>query len=236
MIGAGVEEEPPAIGGAAQPYAHQLGSGEEVGDDLREALDEAVERPRPRGAPPTVEGALRDDLALRRVAPQGIVDDGDVGLPARLAERLGEKQPMRAFAQDEGGAQRGCGADRLIDRATLELRRLRRIDKPGMPRPFEERRIVGASCTRRCRRRRSPQCAGVTCLADGSMPLALSAAIEPIDAQTLRAFLSPAIAASWFFLVVFGSLAAFTIYLRLVRDWGTAKAGMYAFVSPSSPW
>jgi drug/metabolite transporter (DMT)-like permease len=73
---------------------------------------------------------------------------------------------------------------------------------------------------------------GVTCLAGGLMLLALSAAIEPIDAPALQAFLSPSIAASWLFLVVFGSLGAFTIYLRLVRDWGTAKAGMYAFVSP----
>jgi drug/metabolite transporter (DMT)-like permease len=73
---------------------------------------------------------------------------------------------------------------------------------------------------------------GVTCLTGGLMLLVLSAAIEPINAQTLRAFLSPAIAASWLFLVVFGSLGAFTIYLHLVRDWGTAKAGMYAFVSP----
>jgi drug/metabolite transporter (DMT)-like permease len=73
---------------------------------------------------------------------------------------------------------------------------------------------------------------GITCLAGGLMLLALSAAIEPIDAPTLRAFLSPAVAASWLFLVVFGSLGAFTIYLRLVRDWGTAKAGLYAFVSP----
>jgi drug/metabolite transporter (DMT)-like permease len=73
---------------------------------------------------------------------------------------------------------------------------------------------------------------GVTCLAGGVMLLALSLALEKIDAPTLREFLVPEIAASWLFLVVFGSLGAFTIYLRLVRDWGTAKAGMYAFVSP----
>jgi drug/metabolite transporter (DMT)-like permease len=73
---------------------------------------------------------------------------------------------------------------------------------------------------------------GVTCLAGGLILLALSLAFERIDAATLRAFLAPEIAASWLFLVVFGSLGAFTIYLRLVRDWGTAKAGMYAFVSP----
>lgn len=34
------------------------------------------------------------------------------------------------------------------------------------------------------------------------------------------------------FLVVGGSLAAFTIYLRLVRDWGLFGASLYAFVSP----
>jgi drug/metabolite transporter (DMT)-like permease len=73
---------------------------------------------------------------------------------------------------------------------------------------------------------------GVTCLLGGLVLLALSAMIEPIDAATLWAFLSPAVAASWLFLVVFGSLVAFTIYLRLVRDWGTARASMYAFVSP----
>jgi drug/metabolite transporter (DMT)-like permease len=74
---------------------------------------------------------------------------------------------------------------------------------------------------------------GVTCLAGGVMLLVLSLALERIDAPTLRELLSPEIAASWLFLVVFGSLGAFTIYLRLVRDWGTAKAGMYAFVSPA---
>jgi drug/metabolite transporter (DMT)-like permease len=36
----------------------------------------------------------------------------------------------------------------------------------------------------------------------------------------------------WLFLVLFGSLVAFTAYLQLVRIWGTARAGAYAFVSP----
>ena len=34
------------------------------------------------------------------------------------------------------------------------------------------------------------------------------------------------------FLVVAGSLAGFTIYMRLLRDWGAFRAGLYAFVSP----
>ncbi len=38
--------------------------------------------------------------------------------------------------------------------------------------------------------------------------------------------------ASWAFLVVFGSLTAFTIYLYLIREWGPARAGLYTFVSP----
>lgn len=34
------------------------------------------------------------------------------------------------------------------------------------------------------------------------------------------------------FIVLFGSLVAFTIYLRLVRDWGLFGAALYSFVSP----
>lgn len=36
----------------------------------------------------------------------------------------------------------------------------------------------------------------------------------------------------WLFLVVFGSLIAFTTYLRLIAAWGPARAGSYAYVSP----
>ena len=36
----------------------------------------------------------------------------------------------------------------------------------------------------------------------------------------------------WLFLVLFGSLVAFTSYLRLIAAWGPARAGSYAYVSP----
>jgi len=39
--------------------------------------------------------------------------------------------------------------------------------------------------------------------------------------------------ASWAFLVLGGSVAAYTIYLKLVRDWGPSRAGAYCFVSPA---
>ena len=35
------------------------------------------------------------------------------------------------------------------------------------------------------------------------------------------------------FLVVAGSLMGFTIYMRLLRDWGAFRAGLYAFISPA---
>jgi drug/metabolite transporter (DMT)-like permease len=38
---------------------------------------------------------------------------------------------------------------------------------------------------------------------------------------------------SWLFLVFGGSIAAYTIYLKLVRDWGPSRAGAYCFVSPA---
>ena len=38
--------------------------------------------------------------------------------------------------------------------------------------------------------------------------------------------------AGWLFLLGFGSLCGFTIYLSLLSRWGASKAGSYAFVSP----
>lgn len=60
----------------------------------------------------------------------------------------------------------------------------------------------------------------------------LSLALEPLETRHLRELVSwptlPALA----FMVVAGSLAGFTIYMRLLRDWGAFRAGLYAFVSP----
>jgi len=73
----------------------------------------------------------------------------------------------------------------------------------------------------------------VTCLLGGPILIALALALEPVGRDTLLALATPAVLASWLFLVLFGSLLAFTIYLRLVRDWGASRAGLYAFVSPA---
>lgn len=61
---------------------------------------------------------------------------------------------------------------------------------------------------------------------------ALSAGFEPVSAETFVAFAAPSVLASWAFLVLGGSIVAFTIYLKLLRDWGPSRAGLYAFVSP----
>ena len=74
---------------------------------------------------------------------------------------------------------------------------------------------------------------GLSTLIGGAMLLVLAFWIEPLDAGLLAIYLRPDVLAGWLFLVLFGSLAAFTIYLRLLRDWGPLSAGMYAFVSPA---
>ncbi len=60
----------------------------------------------------------------------------------------------------------------------------------------------------------------------------VSLALEPVSAATLGALLQPRPLAGLLFMVIGGSLVAFTIYLRLVRDWGAPRAGLYAFTSP----
>jgi drug/metabolite transporter (DMT)-like permease len=48
----------------------------------------------------------------------------------------------------------------------------------------------------------------------------------------LRALFAPAPLAGVLFLVVAGTFVAYRIFLRLVRDWGAPRAGLYSFVSP----
>ncbi len=76
------------------------------------------------------------------------------------------------------------------------------------------------------------QISGLATLIGGTMLIALALVIEPVDQGLLAAYARPEVLAGWLFLVLFGSLVAFTIYMRLLRDWGPLGAGMYAFVSP----
>ncbi|MBL0373962.1 EamA family transporter [Rhizobium sp. KVB221] len=66
----------------------------------------------------------------------------------------------------------------------------------------------------------------------GPTLLILSVIAEPIDLATLSAIFSIKGAASIAFLSLLGTVVAYTIYLILLREWGTARAGLYAFVSP----
>jgi len=62
--------------------------------------------------------------------------------------------------------------------------------------------------------------------------IALSLAFEPVSLETGKALLAPVPLAGLLFLVVAGTFIAYTIFLRLVRDWGAPRAGLYSFVSP----
>src|SRR3954447_15384522 len=74
--------------------------------------------------------------------------------------------------------------------------------------------------------------AGMTMAAGGTVLILLAVAFEPGGADALRGAWGYQAWLGWLFLVLFGSLMAYTIYLRLLRDWGPVRAGSYAFVSP----
>jgi drug/metabolite transporter (DMT)-like permease len=70
-------------------------------------------------------------------------------------------------------------------------------------------------------------------MAGGGVILCLAAlTLEPGAAHALAGNWGAPAWLGWLFLVLFGSLVAYTAYLQLVRLWGTARAGAYAFVSP----
>jgi len=62
--------------------------------------------------------------------------------------------------------------------------------------------------------------------------VALSLAIEPVTLRHVAALASWPTAQALGFIIVAGSLIGYTVYLRLLRDWGAFRAGLYAFVSP----
>lgn len=77
-----------------------------------------------------------------------------------------------------------------------------------------------------------PLVAGVTTLGGGVVLLAGALPLEPGAAAALAGRWGWPAWASWGYLVLFGSLVAYTAFLRLVREWGASRAGSYAFVSP----
>ena len=74
--------------------------------------------------------------------------------------------------------------------------------------------------------------AGLTTFLGGSGLLSASLAIEPGALQALSGRWGTWAWSGWIFLVLFGSLFGYTIYMRLLRDIGATRAGTYAFVSP----
>jgi len=60
----------------------------------------------------------------------------------------------------------------------------------------------------------------------------LSLIAEPISGATFTALLRPEPLAGVLFLIICGTFIAYTIFLRLMRDWGASRAGLYSFLSP----
>ncbi len=69
-------------------------------------------------------------------------------------------------------------------------------------------------------------------LLGGSVLFFVSLLFEPNSPAALENLLDPVVFSSWAFLVVFGSVIAFTAFLILINEYSPTKTGMYAFVSP----
>ena len=73
---------------------------------------------------------------------------------------------------------------------------------------------------------------GLTMLPGGLILTGGAWVLEPGAREAAQFHWNLAAWGGWLFLVVFGSLIAFTTYLRLIASWGPARAGSYAYVSP----
>lgn len=75
--------------------------------------------------------------------------------------------------------------------------------------------------------------AGWQTVIGGAGLVLVSLTFEPVTADHLAALARWPVWPALAFLVIGGSLVGFTIYLRLLRDWGAFRAGLYSFVSPA---
>ena len=92
---------------------------------------------------------------------------------------------------------------------------------------------LGSVLSRPLLRRYSPVLvSGATLLPGGALMVIGSLLFEPGSVTALNGRWGAAAWSGWAFLVIFGSLVAYTFYLSLVRDWGPSRAGAYSFISP----
>ena len=92
---------------------------------------------------------------------------------------------------------------------------------------------LGSVLSRPLLQRYSPhQIAACTTFWGGFLLVGWSLWLEPGARTALDGRWGQAAWAGWLFLVGFGSLAGYTIYLRLLNVWGASRAGAFAFVSP----
>jgi len=75
--------------------------------------------------------------------------------------------------------------------------------------------------------------AGWQTLIGGVGLIAVSLAVEPVGSDDLARLVQWPVLPAVVFLIIGGSLMGFTIYMRLLRDWGAFRAGLYAFISPA---
>ena len=74
--------------------------------------------------------------------------------------------------------------------------------------------------------------AALTTLVGGIVLLIGSVAFEPGARAALNGHWGLGAWLGWAFLVLFGSLVGYVVYMRLLHSWGASRAGAYAFVSP----
>lgn len=66
----------------------------------------------------------------------------------------------------------------------------------------------------------------------GAALMAISLAAGEIQPGTMSSVASWPAIGSLLYLSILGTIVAYTLYLRLLKVWGTARAGLYAFISP----
>jgi len=66
----------------------------------------------------------------------------------------------------------------------------------------------------------------------GAALMVIALATGEIEPGTMSSLISRPAIGSLLYLSILGTIVAYTLYLRLLKAWGTARAGLYAFIAP----
>ena len=172
-------------------------------------------------------GTARASTGLAAIVNNALMPVGLFAFGLVFREEAFSRRRLAGIAL--GGWASRCCSHRRAPRPAMRPRSPAWRRWPPAPSPIAWARCGADPC---CAVRAPIAVGSLQMLAGGLMMVPIAVLVEQPGPDLLAALARPVPLASLLWLSLAAGAAGLTIYLRLIRDWGPTRAGMYAFVSP----